>query len=35
LAPKDFGLVAIVTVLASFAPLQIDFWPSRRYNTKK
>ena len=25
LAPKDFGLVAIVTVLTSFAPLLIDF----------
>ena len=25
LAPEDFGLVAIVTVLTSFAPLLIDF----------
>src|SRR6266481_8297271 len=25
LAPKDFGLVAIITVLTSFAPLLIDF----------
>src|SRR5215831_1294782 len=25
LAPDDFGLVAIVTVLTSFAPLLIDF----------
>ena len=25
LSPEDFGLVAIVTVLTSFAPLLIDF----------
>src|SRR5437773_10971134 len=25
LAPEDFGLVAIITVLTSFAPLLIDF----------
>src|ERR1700761_1410014 len=25
LAPEDFGLVAIVTVLTSFAPILIDF----------
>src|ERR1700758_5633971 len=25
LAPEDFGLIAIVTVLTSFAPLLIDF----------
>jgi len=35
LEPEDFGLVAIVMVLTSFAPLLVDFWPRRRYNTKK
>ena len=35
LAPEDFGLVAIVTVLTSFAPLLIDFGLGDSYNTKK
>jgi PST family polysaccharide transporter len=30
LAPEDFGLVAIVTVLTSFAPALIDFWLETR-----
>ena len=35
LTPEDFGLVAIVAVLTSFASLLIGFWPWRRYHTKK
>ena len=35
LAPEDFGLVAIVTVLTSFAPIAYRFRPRRRHSATK
>ena len=35
LQPEDFGLVAIVMVPTSFAPLLVDFGSWKRYNTNE
>ena len=35
LTPEDFGLVAIVTVLTSFAPMVDRFWPRGGHGAKK